>query len=296
MTHQKRPGCALVTGASGDIGAQIALRLAQDGWNIAVGYATGIERAEEVAGRIRECGVSAMPIKIDVTSTTSVDDAFDALEDSLGQVTVLVNNAGIRSDGLVAGLSDDEWDAAISTNLSSVFRTSRRALGPMIRARFGRIINISSILAGRTIAGTGSYSAAKSGILGITRAMAIEVARRGVTVNAVCPGLVETSMTEEVETFTQSVQRAVPMARPAQARDIAECVAFLASDRRRLYYRAEHCGRWRAERSGVFAELGSRSPRVSPAVCRMSSRVPCREHKITNHRKHQIIHGGENHD
>ena len=209
MTHQKRPGCALVTGASGDIGAQIALRLAQDGWNIAVGYATGIERAEEVAGRIRECGVSAMPIKIDVTSTTSVDDAFDALEDSLGQVTVLVNNAGIRSDGLVAGLSDDEWDAAISTNLSSVFHTSRRALGPMIRARFGRIINISSILAGRTIAGTGSYSAAKSGILGITRAMA----------------------TEEVETFTQSVQRAVPMARPAQARDIAECVAFLASDR-----------------------------------------------------------------
>ena len=231
MTHQKRPGCALVTGASGDIGAQIALRLAQDGWNIAVGYATGIERAEEVAGRICECGVSAMPIKIDVTSTTSVDDAFDALDDSLGQVTVLVNNAGIRSDGLVAGLSDDEWDAAISTNLSSVFRTSRRALGPMIRARFGRIINISSILAGRTIAGTGSYSAAKSGILGITRAMAIEVARRGVTVNAVCPGLVETSMTEEVETFTQSVQRAVPMARPAQARDIAECVAFLASDR-----------------------------------------------------------------
>lgn len=121
MTHQKRPGCALVTGASGDIGAQIALRLAQDGWNIAVGYATGIERAEEVAGRIRECGVSAMPIKIDVTSTTSVDDAFDALEDSLGQVTVLVNNAGIRSDGLVAGLSDDEWDAAISTNFKLGF-------------------------------------------------------------------------------------------------------------------------------------------------------------------------------
>ena len=231
MTHQKRPGCALVTGASGDIGAQIALRLAQDGWNIAVGYATGRERAEEVAGFIREYSVSAMPIKIDVTSTTSVDGAFDEIEDSLGQVTVLVNNAGIRVDGLVAGLSDDEWDAAISTNLSSVFRTSRRALGPMIRARFGRIINISSILAGRTIAGTGSYSAAKSGILGITRATAIEVARLGVTVNAVCPGLVATSMTSELDHFEQSVQRAVPMRRPAHLREIADCVEFLASAR-----------------------------------------------------------------
>ena len=98
MTHQKRPGCALVTGASGDIGAQIALRLAQDGWNIAVGYATGIERAEEVAGRIRECGVSAMPIKIDVTSTTSVDDTFDALEDSLGQVTQRKENPWVSGE------------------------------------------------------------------------------------------------------------------------------------------------------------------------------------------------------
>ena len=197
MTHQKRPGCALVTGASGDIGAQIALRLAQDGWNIAVGYATGIERAEEVAGRIRECGVSAMPIKIDVTSTTSVDDAFDALEDSLGQVTVLVNNAGIQHVASVQDFPPEKWDAILAINLSSAFHTTRLALPHMLRRNWGRIINVASAHGLAASAGKSAYVAAKHGLIGLTKAVALENATTGVTCNAICPGWVLTPLVQK---------------------------------------------------------------------------------------------------
>lgn len=230
MVGTSAKGCAFVTGGSGDIGAQIVRRLAKSGHAVVIGYATQRNRAEELSQEIASAGSPARAVAIDVTDSSSVENAFAEIESTLADVTILVNNAGIRADGLIAGIEDDEWARVIDTNLSSAFRTSRRALGPMLRARGGRIINVSSVLASRSIAGTGSYAAAKSGLLGLTRTLAIEVARRGITVNAVCPGLVSTAMTEQLGHFDQSVQRAVPMGRPAELQEIAECIAFLASD------------------------------------------------------------------
>lgn len=223
-------GCALVTGGSGDIGAQIARRLADDGYDIAIGYSTRGDRAESLRLDLTRRGARAITVGMDVVDSRSVDAAFDKIEATLGNVTALVNNAGIHADGLLAGTEDAEWDLVIDTNLSSALRTCRRALGPMLKARHGRIINIASVLSERTIAGTSSYSAAKAGLLGLTRTLAIEVARRGITVNAVCPGLLSTGMTASLEHFRQSVQRAVPMGRPAELDEVADCVAFLASD------------------------------------------------------------------
>jgi 3-oxoacyl-[acyl-carrier protein] reductase len=223
-------GCALVTGGSGDIGTYIVRRLAEDGYDVAIGYSTRQQRAEELRQLVEDGGTRAIIVALDVADPTSVDIAFDMVEKSLGNVSTLINNAGIRADGLLAGVEDSDWDSVIDTNLSSAFRTSRRALGPMLKSRHGRIINISSVLSERSIAGTSSYAAAKAGLLGLTRTLAIEVAQRGITVNTVCPGLVFTSMTENLGHFEQSVRRAVPMGRPAQLREIADCVAFLASE------------------------------------------------------------------
>lgn len=221
---------ALITGGSGDIGAQIVRRLAADGFAVAIGYASRRSRAEALRDELVLKGIDAIAVHVDIADSASVERAFDEIEGTLGEVTVLVNNAGIRADGLLGGVEESEWNAVLSTNLGSAFLTSRRALGPMLRARGGRIINISSVLSERTIAGTSSYTAAKAGLIGLTKALAIEVAARGITVNAVCPGLVSTAMTENLDHFEQSVRRAVPMGRAAGLEDIANCVAFLAGE------------------------------------------------------------------
>lgn len=222
--------CAFVTGGSGDIGAAIARRLSDDGYNVAIGYSRQHDRARALSHTLTHDGTRAIAVRVDVTDTTSVERAFDEIEATLGTVDVLVNNAGISADGLLYGMNDFDWESVIDTNLNSAFRTSRRALSPMIRARNGRIINISSVLSSRTISGTSNYTASKSGLIGLTKTLSIEVAARGITVNAVCPGLVSTAMTDELGHFEQSVTRAVPMGRPAHLHEIADCVAFLASD------------------------------------------------------------------
>jgi 3-oxoacyl-[acyl-carrier protein] reductase len=222
-------GCALVTGASRGIGAAIARALAADGWPVGVNFRTDDEGAASVAQEIESAGGQAMPVQGDVADPDAVESIFGALEERFGPVLVLVNNAGVRADGLSMQLDDDEWEHVLATNLSGAFRTTRRALKNMMRARYGRVVNMASVVGGvRGNAGQANYAASKAGLVGFTRTVAAEVARRGVTVNAVAPGLVETELTEGID--QQRFIENVPARRAGTADEVAACVRFLASD------------------------------------------------------------------
>ena len=177
---------------------------------------------------IEDAGGKAIAIEGDVSDANGVPDALiSKLEDELGPVLALVNNAGITADGLAIQLEDEEWDKVIDTNLTAAFRMTRRAIRPMIKARFGRIINIASVVGPRANAGQSNYAAAKAGLIGMTKTVAAEVARRGVTVNAVAPGFIATAMTEDIP---DAVMEAVPAKRPGTPEEVAAAVRFLASD------------------------------------------------------------------
>jgi 3-oxoacyl-[acyl-carrier protein] reductase len=217
---------ALVTGASKGIGAAVAIALAQDGWNIGVNYRSDKEGAEQTVKAIEEAGGKAIAVEGDVANGAP-DELFKKLEDELGPVLALVNNAGITADGLAIQLEDEQWDKVIDTNLTAAFRMTRRAIRPMIKARFGRVINIASVVGPRANAGQSNYAAAKAGLIGMTKTVAAEVARRGVTVNAVAPGFIATAMTEDIP---DAVMEAVPAKRPGTPEEVAAAVRFLASD------------------------------------------------------------------
>jgi 3-oxoacyl-[acyl-carrier protein] reductase len=221
-------GCALITGASRGIGAAIALELAAAGHPVAVNYRSDADAGEAIAAAAREHGVAAIALAGDVcdpdAAATLLAGAEAELE--LGPVLVLVNNAGITADSLALRLSDDDWDRVLETNLSAAFRLTRSALKPMIRARYGRIVNVASVVGVRANAGQANYAAAKAGLIAMTRTVAVEVARRNVTVNAVAPGLIETEMTAEL---TGGLAEAIPARRPGTPAEVAACVAFLAS-------------------------------------------------------------------
>ncbi len=222
-------GCALVTGASRGIGAAIARMLAAEGWAVGVNYRTDEEGAAQVVSEIEAAGGQALSVRGDVVDPDAVESIFAELEERFGPVLVLVNNAGVRADGLSMQLEDDEWEHVLATNLSGAFRTTRRAMKAMMRARHGRVINIASVVGGvRGNAGQANYAASKAGLVGFTRTVAAEVARRGVTVNAVAPGLVETELTEGID--QQRFLEAVPARRAGTPEEIAACVRFLASD------------------------------------------------------------------
>ena len=221
-------GCALVTGASRGIGAAIARGLAEDGWRVGVNYRSGREAADRVVAEIERGGGSAVALAADVSDPGAPDELFGALESEFeAPVLVLVNNAGISRDNLTPSLRDDEWDAVIETDLTAAFRLTRRALKAMLRARSGRIVNISSVVGLRANAGQANYAAAKAGLIALTKTAAIEVARRGVTVNAVAPGWIDTEMTSEVDS---DLLAAVPARRPGTPDEVAACVRFLVSD------------------------------------------------------------------
>jgi 3-oxoacyl-[acyl-carrier protein] reductase len=222
-----REGCALVTGASRGIGAAVARALAEDGWPVGINYRSDGDGAERVAAEISGAGGSAMPVAADVADSGAAAGLFGALEERFGPVLVLVNNAGVRADGLSPQLSDEDWHSVIDTNLSAAFWTTRRALGPMLRARFGRIVNVASVVGPRANAGQSNYAASKAGLIGFTRTVAAEVARRGVTVNAVAPGFVQTELTADVPA---EVLSAVPARRPGKPEEVAACVRFLAGE------------------------------------------------------------------
>lgn len=220
-------GCAIVTGASRGIGAAIAVTLAAEGWPIGVNYRADADAAASVVAAIEADGGRAAAVQGDIADPKEVDALFAAVEQRFGPVLVLVNNAGTRADGLSPQLGDEEWASVLDTNLSGAFRTTRRALGPMLRARFGRVVNIASVVGTRANPGQANYAASKAGLIGFTKTVAAEVARRGVTVNAVSPGFVETDMTAGVG---RELLAAVPARRAGTPEEVAACVRFLASD------------------------------------------------------------------
>lgn len=223
-----RQGSALVTGASRGIGAAIARSLARDGWPVGVNYRADCEGARAVAAEIERDGGRATVVAGDVADPTVPDQLFTAMESAFeGPVLVLINNAGISADDLTPSLGDEEWSSVLDTNLTGAFRLIRRALKPMLRARSGRIVNISSVVGLRANPGQANYAAAKAGLIALTKTAAVEVARRGITVNAVAPGWIDTDMTAGV---SKDLLLAVPARRAGTPEEVAACVRFLASD------------------------------------------------------------------
>ena len=220
-------GSALVTGSSRGIGAAIAKALAREGWPVGINYRSDSDSAEAVVKEITEAGGRAKALQGDVADPETSEALFKALEEEFGPVLVLVNNAGVRADGLSPQIDDEDWARVIDTNLNAAFRLTRRALRPMIRARYGRVVNIASIVGQRANPGQANYAASKAGLVAMTKTVAAEVARRGVTVNAVAPGFIKTDMTEGLG---DDLLRHVPARRTGTPDEVAECVRFLASD------------------------------------------------------------------
>jgi 3-oxoacyl-[acyl-carrier protein] reductase len=217
---------AVVTGASKGIGAAIARALGQDGWLVAVNYRSDEAGASETVKAIEADGGRAVALRADVANGTG-DSLIAEAEAQLGPVLALVNNAGVRADGLAIQLDDEAWTSVIDTNLTAAFRLTRRAMKTMIRARYGRIVNVASVVGPRANAGQANYAAAKAGLIGMTKTIAAEVARRGVTVNAVAPGFIDTDMTKDLP---KEILQAVPARRTGTPDEVAAAVRFLASE------------------------------------------------------------------
>jgi len=227
MTVRPQDACALVTGGARGIGAAAARALAEDGWAVAILHRNSAAEADATVDAINEAGGNAIAVTADITDPAGCESAFTEAEERLGPVLCLVNNAGMRADGLAMSMGDEDWDAVIDTNLSAGFRLTRRALRAMVRSRFGRIVNIASVVGPRANAGQANYAASKAGLIGLTRTVAAEVARKNVTVNAVAPGFIETDMTADVP---DAIKESVPARRAGTPDEVAACVRFLASD------------------------------------------------------------------
>ena len=216
---------ALITGASRGIGAAIATSLAADGWSVGINYRSDEAGARRTLEAVEQAGGAGVLVPGDVAD--GPEALFAAAEDAFGPVGCLVNNAGVTADGLLIQLTDDDWQRVIDTNLTAAFRLTRHAVKAMVRRRAGRIVNIASVIGPRANAGQANYAAAKAGLIGMTRTVAVEVARRGVTVNAVAPGFIATDMTRDV---ADGVVDHIPARRVGQPHEVAAAVRFLASD------------------------------------------------------------------
>jgi 3-oxoacyl-[acyl-carrier protein] reductase len=229
-------GCALVTGASRGIGAATARALASDGWSVGINYRRDRDGAGAVAASIEEDGGTALAVAADVADGAAADEMLARITDELGPVLVLVNNAGMTADNLSMRLSDEDWTRVLDVNLTGAFRLTRAALGPMMRRRFGRVINVSSVSGIRANPGQANYAASKAGLIAFTRTVAAEVARRGVTVNAVAPGLIETELTANFtrngaeSNGSSALLDAIPARRTGTPEEVAACIRFLASE------------------------------------------------------------------
>lgn len=223
---------ALVTGAGRGIGRAIAEALARDGYAVAVNYSRSEAAANEVVEELRRRGAEAVAVKADVADAAEVKNMFKTVTEQLGPVSVLVCNAGITRDNLLMRMKESEWDEVISTDLNSLFYCAKEAVRPMLKGRWGRIIAITSINGLRGSAGQCNYAAAKAGVTGFVKSLAREVAAKGITVNSIAPGFIETDMTAVLnEEIREKFIEQIPAGRPGLPQEIAEAVAFLASDR-----------------------------------------------------------------
>ena len=221
---------ALVTGASRGIGRATAVALATAGADVALAYGSGIKEVERVSSEVREHGARAVVLAADLNDATAAAGLVERTVTELGALDIVVNNAGIARDGLAVRLRDHDWADVIAVDLTAVFYICRAALRPMLRKRFGRIVNVSSVSGVMGNAGQVNYSAAKAGLVGLTKSLAREVATRDITVNGVAPGFIETEMTASLaEPARQAAVAAVPMQRMGTAEEVAAAIAFLVS-------------------------------------------------------------------
>jgi 3-oxoacyl-[acyl-carrier protein] reductase len=228
---QLKDKVAVVTGASRGIGRAIALELAARGAKVVVNYHSSSNAAEEVVSQINNAGGEAMAVQADVSKLDQAQALIKAATDAYGQLDVLVNNAGTTRDNLMAMMKEEDWDTVIETNLKSAFNCSKAAMRPMMRKKYGRIINITSVSGIAGNAGQTNYSASKAGLIGLTKALAREIGARNITVNAVAPGFVETDLTRGLpDELKQAAIAQTPLGRWGTCEDVAYAVAFLASD------------------------------------------------------------------
>jgi 3-oxoacyl-[acyl-carrier protein] reductase len=220
---------ALVTGASRGIGRAIALALGQEGV-LVVGTATSEAGAEAIQQALAEAGAEGRGVVMNVNDAAQIASALEAAQARYGEVSILVNNAGITRDNLLLRMKDEEWNDIIATNLTSVFRLSRSVVRAMMKARYGRIINITSVIGAMGNAGQANYAAAKAGVVGFTKSLAREIGSRGITANCVAPGFIETDMTRALsDEQRKAILDQVPLARLGRVEDVAHAVVFLAS-------------------------------------------------------------------
>ena len=220
----------LVTGGTRGIGRALVEAFAETGARVAFTYRSSTDAAEEITAALEDGGVEALALQSDAASMKAAQEAVSRVIDEWGALDVLVNNAGITRDGLLLRMSEGDWDAVLETNLKSVFNFSKAAYRPFMKQRGGTVVNISSVVGVMGNPGQANYAASKAGIIGFSKSMAKELGRRGVTVNVVAPGFVETEMTDAMnEKAREAMQGAVPLGRAAQPEDVANAVLFLAS-------------------------------------------------------------------
>ncbi|HHJ81290.1 MAG TPA: 3-oxoacyl-ACP reductase FabG [Candidatus Tenderia electrophaga] len=220
---------AFISGASRGIGKEIALELGRNG-AVILGTATSEKGAESISNYLKENDIKGSGIAMNVTDQASIDAALKQAADEFGAPSILINNAGITRDNLLMRMKEDEWQAIMDTNLSSIFRMSKAVLRAMMKARKGRIISIASVVGVTGNAGQANYAAAKAGVIGFSKSLAREVGSRGITVNVVAPGFIDTDMTRALpDAQREALQAQIPLGKLGQAEDIAKAVAFLAS-------------------------------------------------------------------
>ena len=223
--------CALVTGGSRGIGRAVCLELARQGARVAVNYAGNAAAAEETVKACEALGAEAFAIQADVADAAASEAMVKEVLARFGRLDILVNNAGVTRDGLMPMMKEADWDAVLDTNLKGAFHCMKAVYRPMMKQKYGRIVNLSSIVGLRGNAGQANYAASKAGLIGLTKSMAKELAARNVTVNAVAPGFIDTDMTAALpEKAREAMLTTIPMGRLGQAEDVAKAVAFFAGD------------------------------------------------------------------
>ena len=223
--------CAIVTGAAKGIGRAIALKLASLGANIVLNYRSSEDKAIELENEIKELGVEVLRVKGDISNIEDVENLISEAKEKFGKIDIMINNAGITKDTLILRMSKDDFDSVVDVNLKGVFNCLKAITPVMVKQKSGKIINMSSVVGLVGNAGQVNYAASKAGVIGMTKSLAKEIGARGITVNAVAPGFIETDMTEVLgEKFKEEAKKGIPLKRLGTPEDVAEVVAFLSSD------------------------------------------------------------------